>query len=231
MDQWPAMEERAHPDAVSEEWIFTWWSPDGSVGGVTGYRLVGRVNAWYWWALARAGAPLLHVTEFTIPRRADPMIAKADAMWAEFTCEAPFEQWTLGNETHGVLLDEADEALGRAYGDAVPMASDLEWYAVSPPAGLAPDDRGDPDDPDEAARIEGYRQDGVVHGVVELLAGDLEFEELPAHRLHRWSWAPMPAWRPEPVRAHLGLRAPFRFPDGACVDLVLTSTGWRTRLG
>ena len=46
------------------------------------------------------------------------MIAKAQAMWAEHVCEAPFEQWTLGNETYAVALDDPDEGLGRAYGDA-----------------------------------------------------------------------------------------------------------------
>jgi len=207
-------DERPHAGVVAEEWTFSFWSPDGSIGGVAGYRLVGRGDAWYWWALARAGRPLLHVTEWTIPRRADPMIAKAQAMWAEHVCEAPFEQWTIGNETYAVELDDPDEGLGRAYGRAVPVASDLEWYAAG----------------DAAPVARGYEQPGVVHGVVELTEGRLEVDDLPGHRSHRWSaFGPLPPLDLAVAFAHLGLRAPFRFPDGSVLDLVLGPGGWRRR--
>ena len=211
----PPSDERVHPGATHEEWWFSWWAPDGAIGGVTGYRLIAPATAWYWWAVARAGEPLLHVTEFDIPRRSDPMIAKAQAMWAEYVCEAPFEQWTLGNETYAVLLDDPAEALGRVYGEAVPIASDLEWYATAAAT--------------ELVDGTGYEQAGVLHGAVELLSGNLEFEELAAHRVHRWAEGPLPPWSPPPAVAHLGVRAPFRFPDGTSIDLVLSSDGWRTR--
>lgn len=210
---WQSADERPHRGAKHEEWTFGWWSPDGSIAGFTWYRLVAPASAWYGWALARAGEPLLHVTEFDIPRRPDPMIAKAQAMWAEYICEAPFEQWTVGNETYAVALDDPDDALGRAYGEAVPIASDLEWYATAPASPI----------------LGGYEQPGVVHGAVELLAGALDIAELPASRTHRWSDVALAPLGLPVALAHLGMRAPFRLPNGEVLDLVLCPDGWHTR--
>jgi hypothetical protein len=209
----PKAAERPHAGALHEEWTWSFWASDASLGGFVSYRLVGTSNAWYTWALARVGHPLLHVTEWDIPRRSDPMLAKAQAMWAEFVCEAPFEQWTVGNETYAVELDDPAEALGRAYGTAVPIASDIEWYATAPPSLIT----------------DGYEQAGVVHGSVELTAGPLDFAELPAHRTHRWSASPLQPLQFDRAYAHVGLAAPIRFPDGSEMPLVLTSGGWRTR--
>ena len=64
-----------HDGALVEEWVFAAWTPDGRLGVISGHRLVGR-TAWYWSALARAGRPLLHVTDFDVPVRADPFIVK-----------------------------------------------------------------------------------------------------------------------------------------------------------
>lgn len=206
-------DEGLHAGALHEEWTFGYWAVDGSLGGFSGYRLVGSGGAWYWWALARPGAPLLHVTEWDIPRRANPLVAKAQAMWAELICESPFEQWTVGNETYAVALDDPADALQRAYGEAQPIASDVEWYAAG-----------------SVTPIEsGYEQPGLVHGVLELAEGPLELDDLPAHRTHRWSTEPLPPLPLAEAFAHLGLRAPFRFPDGSVLDLVLASDGWRRR--
>ena len=46
----------ATPDAAVEEWVFAAWTPDASLGVISGHRIVGR-TAWYWAALARAGSP------------------------------------------------------------------------------------------------------------------------------------------------------------------------------
>ena len=75
MTELTAADEGPHPGSLHEEWTFDFWAPDGSIGGVMGYRLVGRSDAWYWWALVRAGEPVLHVTEWTIPRRASSKAA------------------------------------------------------------------------------------------------------------------------------------------------------------
>ena len=217
-----------HVDAAVEEWVFAAWAPDGTLGVISGHRLVGR-TAWYWAALARKGRALLHITDFDVPvRRADPFIVKGEAMWAEHTRESPMEQWTVGNETYAASLDDPDDALGRAYGDPTPIAFDLEWYAAGGPVGLDPS-------PDLSS---GYEQAGVVHGSIEILGEPtVELTEVPAARWHRWTTALDgatagrelgPLLLPEAV-AHTGIRAPFMFPDGNSSDLVLTRSGWRRR--
>jgi len=205
-------------DAVVDEWVFAAWSPDGRLGVVSGHRLFGR-RAWYWAALAELGGPVLHVTEFDVRvRAADPFIVKAEVLWAEHTCEAPLEQWTIGNETYAAALDDPDDALGRAYGAPTSIAFDLEWYAVGAATGIG------------AGDVQGYEQPGVVHGVVEVSGRPgIELVEVPAHRWHRWGSGPLPPLPLPTALAHTGVRVPFRFPDGTVCDLVLTREGWRRR--
>jgi hypothetical protein len=202
--------ERPHPGVAVEEWVFTCWLADGSLGAVTGYRLLGR-GAWYWAALARRGEPLLHVTEWEVPMRADPLLVKAHALWAEHTCDAPMEQWTVANETYAAALDDPDDALGRAYGTPSPIAFDLEWYATREPT----------------VRADGYEQEGVVHGTIELAGGPLLLAEAAGRRWHRWGDELGVLELPD-AYAHTGLRAPFAFPDGTRADWVLTPDGWRS---
>lgn len=213
-----------HSAATVEEWVFAAWTVDGALGVISGHRIVGR-TAWYWAALARAGRPLLHITDFEVPVRADPFIVKGEALWAEHTCDDPMAQWSIGNETYASAIDDADEALGRSYGDPTPIAFDLEWYATGPATPLEPVG-------DRAAVDVGYEQVGVVHGAVEILGEPrLELTEVPARRWHRWTGHPTgfgPLALPE-VRAHAGVRAPFAFPDGSVSDLVLTPAGWARR--
>jgi hypothetical protein len=215
-------DERPHPGSAVEEWVFAAWTPDARIGVLSGHRLLGR-HAWYWAALAQAGEPLFHVAEFDIAVRRDPFIVKAQSLWAEHTCDAPMEQWSIGNETYASALDDPTDGSGRAYGIPTPIAFDLEWYAIGPPVEIA----------------EGYEQRGVVHGAVELAGRPrLDLVEVPAHRWHRWT--PPEPERPDgggiratlgplpvpQVRAHTGVRAPFAFPDGSVVDFVLTPAGW-----
>jgi hypothetical protein len=205
---------------VEEEWVFSAWTADARLGVLSGHRLRGR-RAWYWAALARAGEPLLHVTEWDVTVRADPFVVKAHALWAEHTCDAPLEQWSVGNETYAVALDDPAEGFGRAYGTPLPIAFDLEWYAILPATSL---------DAGESER--GYQQDGVVHGAIDVAGVPrIELAEVPAHRWHRWASAPT-GLGPSPlatVVAHTGVRATFAFPDGTVDDLVLTADGWRRR--
>lgn len=212
-----AADESWHSAAAVEEWTFSWWMPDASLAGWTMYRLFASNRIWYCFGLIRPGAPLLHVAEFDIARRPDPMIAKAESLWAEFVCDAPFEQWTLGNETYAVELDDAAEGLGRAYGRAVPIASDLEWYASG----------------SVRAMPSGYQQDGVVLGVIETDSGPLDIAEVSAHRTHRWSDG---ALTPALPMAEFGddtsktdRRLAFRFPDDTIWDAVATPLGWVRR--
>ena len=151
--------------------MFAAWTPDGRCGVISGHRLLGR-TAWYWAAMAEEGQPLLHITEWSAPVRHDPFIVKAEQLWAEHTCDAPLEQWSIGNECYATAIDDPDDAFGRAYGRPMPIGFDLEWYATGAPVDIE----------------HGFEQVGVVHGVVELIgrAGQ-HFTEVPAHRWRRWT--------------------------------------------
>jgi hypothetical protein len=206
-------DERRHVAAAQEEWVFTAWAAQPAVGVISGYRIVGAAG-WYWAALARAGEPLLHVADWHVPLRSNPLLVKGDGLWAEHTCDAPMEQWTVANETYAAALDDPDDALGRAYGVPTALSWDLEWYATSQPTPIG---------------AAGYEQAGVVHGEVEIGgARPLHLSETPAHRWHRWGARLEPVAIPEAF-AHTGLRAPFAFPDGTVTDWVLTPDGWRHR--
>jgi hypothetical protein len=203
-------DDRPHAAAGVEEWVFTTWLPGGAAGLLTAYRRPASAAGWYWSALARPGEPLLHVAEWYVPRRSEPLLVKAHGLWAEHVCERPMQQWTVANETYAVALEDPDDALGRAYGTPSAMAFDLEWYAAG-----------------AAHRVDGgFVQDGVVHGVVELAAGPLHLTEAPARRWHRWGPELPPLELPE-AYAHTGVRAVFAFPDGTTADWLLTPDGWR----
>lgn len=228
MDRNDRRREGRH-DGTVEEWLFAGWLPTADLGLLSGHRIVGR-TAWYWAALARVGHDLLHVTDFDAPVRADPFIVKGEALWAEHTCDAPFEQWSIGNETYAAALSDPADALGRAYGIPTPIAFDLEWHAMGEATDLAVED------PQDDTGAGGYSQQGVIHGSVEIMGEPVvELDDVPAARWHRWTTTdpgnpralgPVPF--PEAV-AHSGVRAPFRFPDATRADLVLTADGWRTR--
>jgi hypothetical protein len=235
-------EELPHLTAAVEEWVFACWQGDGAVGLISGYRIdrrAGRPN-WYWAALVRADHPLLHVADWHVPARTDPLLVKAPGLWAEHIIDAPMQQWTVTNETFATALDDPDEALGRGYGVPTPVAFDLEWYATAPPSRLDAGEpsesssertmwRGEPSESSSGRTMRrGYAQDGVVHGVVELAGGPLHLTEAPARRWHRWGEALAPIELP-PAYAHTGQRAPFAFPDGTISDWVLTPDGWRAR--
>jgi hypothetical protein len=210
-------DEYPHDEVAVDEWVFATWRADGSAGVVSGHRLLGR-RSWYWAAVVEDGHPVLHMTEWDVKVRSDPFIVKAPEMWAEHHCVAPFEQWSIGNEGHFTALDDADEALGRAYGTPEPSSADIEWYATSAPAAI-----------DAGSAASGFEQRGVAHGIVELLGRPhVTFVESPAHRWRRWGASLQPV-DPGRALAHTGLRAPFSFPDGTIADWVVTPDGWRSR--
>jgi hypothetical protein len=203
-----------HAGAVIDEWVFATWSPDASVGAISGHRLVAG-RAWYWSAVVRAGSPLLHLAEWNVVPRSDVFVVKAPEMWAEHHCVTPYEQWSIGNEAFFVALDDPDDALDLAYGTPTATALDLEWYASTQPHEIA----------------DGFSQAGVVHGRIEVLGiPPIDLAEAPAQRWRRSTAgvALRPVQLPEAV-AHTGLRAPFAYPDGSLSDWVLTPTGWRSR--
>ena len=57
--QWAATDELRHAGAAAEEWTFSFWTGDGSAGGLVLLRLLPATRTcWYWAALVRAGHPL-----------------------------------------------------------------------------------------------------------------------------------------------------------------------------
>lgn len=207
--------ERRHHGAEEEEWVFTCWAADGSLGALSGQRVLGATG-WYWAALVRADEPVLHVAEYAVPVRADPTVIKAHGLWAEHVCEAPMEQWTVANECFATALDDPADALGNGYGIPTAIAFDLEWYATGPATPLV------------AGAGTGYEQAGVVHGVIELPGATRSVSEIPAHRWHRWGSALGPLPLAE-AYAHGDLVAAFAFPDASVVEWVVTPDGWRSR--
>ncbi len=195
-------DEQRHPAASVEEWLFTAWLAQPAVGADLGVshrrrRRPGTGRRWL-----ATGAPLLHVADWHVPLRSDPLLVKGDGLWAEHTCDAPMEQWTVTNETYAAALDDPDDALGRAYGVPTALSWDLEWYATDQPTPRA-----------VAGLRRTIEQAGVVHGEIEIGGADpIHLVEAPAHRWHRWGDAARspsnsPRRSPTPVCA---LRSPSR---------------------
>lgn len=204
-------DELRHPDAAVEAWW--WWGRSSSghhvgVSGVfVGFELRGSRYD-YWAGLVRDGEPYLYVEELDGGDLRGGLEIKPPEMWADHQCDVPFRQWSVGNEAHGVLLDDPTEAWRRAYGYPVPVTFDLEWHATADPEPIT----------------HGYRQVGEIDAEIELLEGTLAFVG-PAERVHVWSVPYLPSSLAMPNDQH-GLRAPYRRSDGLLVDQVLTATRW-----
>jgi len=110
-------------------------------------------------------------------------------MWADHVCDDPYRQWSVGNEAHGVLLDDPHDALARPYGTPVPVTFDIEWYAVGGPQAVEG----------------GYEQVGGIDAEVQLTEGVVRLEG-PAHRLH--VWGPMPSPDSQVMLTRVGFLAP-----------------------
>jgi hypothetical protein len=206
------VDEWRHADAPVEAWW--WWGADaaGTTGLFVGLELHGT-SFDYWAGLVRTGEPYLYVDELEGRGLRAGLEIKPAQMWADHVCDVPMRQWSLGNEAHGVLLDDPMEATARAFGEVVPVTFDVEWYGDQVPHvldGLVPG-------------ANGYSQVGEVDAQIELTEGVLELRG-PASRLHVWGAPHRPAAsegaRPE------GLVAPYRRRDGTAVLQVLTPTGW-----
>jgi hypothetical protein len=211
-----ASDEKWHREAEVDEWVFAAWMPDASAGVISGYRII-HGEAWYWAAAVQEGYPVLHLIESGIALRSDPLLVKAHGLWAEHICLDPLRQWSIGNETFAVALTDPAEALERGYGTPTPIGCDLEWYATELPEPIS----GTPS---------GFVQEGVMHGLVEVIGmPSIHFTEAPARRWRRWGAAPMRPVDLPLARAHSGLRAVFAYPDGNVADLVLTAAGWHQR--
>jgi hypothetical protein len=166
-------DEGRHPpggEGWTETWVFDAWRPDASAGTFTWLTLLpNERKAWYWSVLVRPGEPQIYVADLDVPLPASGLGLRTHGLWADHTCEAPFEQWTVQNECHAVALADPRDALGTGFGDMAPLAIDMEWYGTEPAETVAT----------------GYRQSGEAHALVELAGGPLELVG-PAARRHTW---------------------------------------------
>lgn len=199
-------DEGRHHDAPVEAWWFWGSNADRTCGVYVGLEITGR-RFDYWAGLVRAGHPYLHIVELDSTGLRSGLEIKPPEMWAGHECDEPFRQWSLGNEAHGVLLDDPGEALGRAYGHLVPVTFDIEWYAQGEPVAVSG----------------GYAQTGEVDADIELTEGHLRIVG-PAQRVHVWGTPWLPSDPTSPTG--WGLRAPYRRRDGTGVDQVLSPGGW-----
>ena len=205
------LDEDRHPDVAVEAWW--WWgaAEDRRAGIFVGLELRGN-RFDYWAGLVRSGEPYLYVEELDGSGLRAGLEIKPAQMWADHVCDLPFEQWSLGNEAHGVLLDDPTEAWRRAHGTLVPVTFDVEFYATKPIASTL------------LVLPHGYRQAGEVDVRIELTDGVLAFVG-PAERVHVWGAPHVPSSFAMPI-ANDDLRAPYRRTDGILVDQVLTDRWW-----
>lgn len=215
---WSAADERPHRDVAVEAWW--WWasvldpSSGAMAGAYVGLELRGD-RFGYWAGLVREGEPYLYVEELDGTGRRAGLELKPPEMWAGHDCDVPFGQWSVGNEAHGVLLDDPSEAWRRAHGTLVPCTFDIEWYASSAPEPLV----------GQVAGGGGYRQWGEADVRVELREGIVEFVGA-GERVHVWGVPYLPtsfAMPSEHTERH-GLRAPYRRSDGRLIDQVVTTS-------
>lgn len=203
-------DEQRHADVAVEAWWWWAWSPDARAGLFVGFELRGaRFD--YWAGLVRADQPYLYVEELDGTGLRAGLEVKPPEMWAGHTCDLPFRQWSLGNEAHGVLLDDPLEVLRRPYGTPAPVTFDVEWYATGEPVPME----------------HGYSQVGEVDARIELTEGVLALEG-PAHRVHVWGVPHRPTSLAMPEGPDV-LAAPYRRHDGHHVLQVLTRSGFVAR--
>ncbi len=206
-----AADELRHGDSPVEAWW--WWGSatidDGRRAGLfVGFELRGR-RFDYWAGLVREHEPYLYIEELDGTGLREGLTIKPPEMWAGHDCDAPFRQWSLGNEAHGVLLDDPTEVWRRAHGVPVPVTFDVEWHATEPAEPLV-----------GAPGAGGYRQVGEIDARIELTEGVVEMVG-PAERVHVWGVPFLPSSFAMPTDLY-DLRAPYRRSDGTCVDQVLT---------
>lgn len=222
--RWGQHDERRHRDSATEAWW--WWVSTidpvtGALAGVyVGFELRGgRFD--YWAGLVREGHPYLYIEELDGTGLRSGLEIKPPEMWAGHECDVPFAQWSIGNEAHGVLLDDPTEAWRRAHGTLTPCTFDVEWYASGPPEEL--DSVGD------LPGRDGYRQLGDADVRIELLEGVVEFEGA-AERVHVWGASYLPtsfAMPSDDALSRRGLRAPYRRTDGLLIDQVVATSPTR----
>ena len=203
-------DENRHPDVAVEAWW--WWgaTDDSSAGIFVGLELRGQ-RFDYRAGLVRRDSPYLYIEEIDGEGLRGGLEIKPPQLWADHICDAPMRQWSLVNETYGVLIDEPADVWTRPYGTLVPVTFDIEWHASADPVVIA----------------HGYEQVGEFDAEVELTEGVLQLSG-PARRVHVWGVPYIPTAFAMPT-VEPSLRAPYRRFDGVQILQVLGRNGWLGR--
>lgn len=159
-----------------------------------------------------SGPVLLAESEIDLPARGWEV--RSSGLWADHVVEDPFRHWSYGLEAFALLVDRPDELLGAGLGERVPFGWELDFESGEDavPAGPSSSTSG------------GYRQFGLVHGL--LLVGSQRLEvEGPAIRSHRWGPS-----RPGTTPAD-GDAVGRTDPDGVALSLPTPDGVWVVTVG
>lgn len=177
-------DEAPHPGGTSSGWTETWAfravDDDGTVAvSVVLVRSPAERRLGYWCAVVGRGRRGITVLEHDIAApKGDRLELRASGIWADHTCETPFDHWSLGLEAFGLAFDDPADAVTSGRGQPVAVGFDLEWEDHGDPATVAtgPTDRA-------------YGCVGSAHGEI-LLGEEVVVLAGPGQRLHRWGTGP-----------------------------------------
>jgi hypothetical protein len=129
----PADEARHEPGPEQlwgESWYFDFFAPDGSVGGWVRIGLYPNLGVtWYHAYLVGPDRPTVAVMDYDAPLPKGPGLElRTHGLWADHIVETPLEHFTVGNEAHGLAVDEPAALYALVpVGEQMPLAFDLEW--------------------------------------------------------------------------------------------------------
>ena len=135
-------DERRHPPGPEagweESWYFDFVTADGRLGGFVRLALrPAQGRAWYWAYVAGRGRAVVAVRDHEVELPRGPALeVRSAGLWAEVTCETPFDHWSAGLEAFGVALDDPTEAWRGERGDPVALGLDMEWEASGAAGGV-----------------------------------------------------------------------------------------------
>lgn len=178
-----AVEDRHGPGAAAdwfEAYVFDFAAADGSGGGSLGVCLFpNRRAATIWVGAVGLEDRYLAIAEQSVPVPRE-LEFRSSGLWVDVACLVPFDHVQLGLEAFAVGMDDPADALGRMWGDRVPLGFDLEWDTTGPVT--VPTGDGN------SRVIEGYELSCAVHG--EILVGEdaIDFDGFGSRR-HLWGIA------------------------------------------
>jgi len=132
------------PDREAQEqqvWALDFVQADGGAAWMGGFVRLALLPtegvAWYWAYLVgpELGLVVVRDHEVPLPRQSEPVVVRADALWAEMVCETAEEHWSVGLEAFGVRLDDPAEGFRDEIGERLAVGLDLEWEVGDEPVG------------------------------------------------------------------------------------------------